>query len=203
MALSAGDIAFVGWDSDNENVAFLTTATISAGEVIYFTDTEWNGTEFAPGEQVIEWTVTEDIPAGQVFTIDMTPFNQGGPDAEIVEGSSPSGDPVGSVDYLRGGGLLAQNNEQLWAVQGTYDGTRVVPDPDGFISVISNEDAGVNGGPILDGTGLNSTNGAVTIAGDEDFMVFDPTTALNGNTYTEPPEVLRENLLSLIGDPNN
>ncbi len=203
MALNPGDLVFVGWDADNEDVAFLTTATISAGEVIYFTDTEWTGTEFAPGEQVIEWTVTEDIPPGQVLTIDMIPFFEGGPDAEIVNGSSPSGDPVGSVEYLRGGGLLAQSNEQLWAVQGSYDGTTVVPDPDGFISVISNEDVGVDGGPILDGTGLDATNGAVTIPGDEDFMVFDPTTALNGNTYTEPPEVLRDNLLELIGDPDN
>ena len=139
--------------------------TITAGEVIYFTDTEWNGTAFVPGEQVIEWTVTSDIPPGQVVTIDMTPRGQGGPDADIVQGTSPGGAPIGSVSYLRGGGALSRSDEQFWAVQGSYNGTTIDPDPNGFISVISNEDADVPGGPNLSGTGLDASNGAITIGG--------------------------------------
>jgi hypothetical protein len=43
-ALTTGDIAFVGYNSDgNDGFAFVATATIPAGTVIRFQDNEWNG----------------------------------------------------------------------------------------------------------------------------------------------------------------
>ena len=42
MPLQPGDLIFVGWDADSNDVALITTATIPSGEVIYFTDDEWN-----------------------------------------------------------------------------------------------------------------------------------------------------------------
>lgn len=70
--LNPADIIFVGWDADRNDVAFVTTTDIAGGEVIYFTDSEWNGTAFEPGEQLIEWTVPPGgIEAGRLLTIDM------------------------------------------------------------------------------------------------------------------------------------
>ncbi|MEQ9695334.1 hypothetical protein [Shimia sp. SDUM112013] len=65
-------LIFVGWDTDHTDVAFVTTTDIAPGEVIYFTDTEWNGTDFNAGEQLFEWGVPpERIPAGRLLSRDM------------------------------------------------------------------------------------------------------------------------------------
>jgi hypothetical protein len=71
MALEAGDLLFVGWDSDNNYIAFITTVSLVEGEVIYFTDDEWDGTDFNGGEQYMEWTVpVGGLPSGTVVNID-------------------------------------------------------------------------------------------------------------------------------------
>ena len=212
MSLNAGDIVFLGFDADNNDVVLMTTTTVSEGEVLYFTDTEWNGTSFNPGEQIIRWTVPNDLTPGSLITIDMQNAAQGGADAFFYEGVEP-GDPntesLGGVEYLRGGGSLARGNEQFWVVQGTYDETtgELVPDSTGdtggFVSVISNEEPGAPNGPVLDGTGLSETNGAVLIPGDEDFTIFDPVKALPEKEFLEPPEILREQFLELVGDVDN
>ena len=146
MALDAGDIVFLGFDADNNDVVFITTTTIAAGEVIYFTDTEWTGDQFNPGEQLIRWTVPTDIAAGELITIDMVArSNPDGPDAVFYEGTAPGnpGEELAGVEYLRGGGGLARNNEQFWAVQGDYDAStgQLTPmstgNTNGFVSVIA------------------------------------------------------------------
>ncbi len=166
--LNPGDLIFVGWDGDNEDVAFVTTAAIPGGEIIYFTDSEWTGTQFRAGEQLIEWTVPpEGITAGSVLTLDMVP----GGGATVTETGSLSGDVSGSVDYIQGGGLLASNNEMMWAFQGTRTGDDVTPE--NFISVIGNEaDGGIGATPNLANTGLTPQNGAIVIDGDHDYMSF-------------------------------
>lgn len=216
MALSAGDLVFLGYDSDNNDVVLLTTATISAGEVIYFTDDEWNGTSFDnANEQLIEWTVPAELAPGTILTLDMI-RGPAGQDprgsADIYEGTEP-GDPadaLGGIDYLRGGGAIGGQNEQLWILQGDVDPVtgEITPtpspeNPTGFISVISNEAEADPGGPDLENTGLSSDNGAVIIDGDEDFMIFDPVLALGDKTFVEAPEVVRETILELVGNPDN
>lgn len=166
--LNPGDLIFVGWDGDNEDVAFVTTSAIPGGEVIYFTDSEWTGTQFRAGEQLIEWTVPpEGIAAGSVLTLDMIP----GGGATVTETGSLSGDVSGSVDYIQGGGFLASTNEMMWAFQGTRSGDDVTPE--NFISVIGNEaDGGIGATPNLANTGLTPQNGAIVIDGDHDYMSF-------------------------------
>lgn len=210
MALNAGDLVFIGWDSDNDDVVFLTTADIAAGEEIYFTDSEWNGTSFAPGEQVFKWTVPAGgVDAGSVVTIDMVSRGDGGPSATFSVGTNPGGTALGTVDYEQGGGALAQGNEQFWAVQGDYDpvARAIVPaspsEPINFINMIAQEEEGDPGGPVLTNTGLGPDTGTVTIDGDNDFMIFDPVLALGDKEFDEPPEVLRPVLLGLIGDESN
>ncbi len=150
--LNPGDLIFVGWDGDAEDVAFVATTDIAGGEVIYFTDSEWNGSEFLPGEQLIEWVVPpEGIAAGTVLTLDMT----AGGSAVVTETGALDGDIVGDIDYIQGGGMLASTNEMVWAFQGTRDGDDVTPE--NFISVIGNEADGGNAAtPNLDNTGLTT-----------------------------------------------
>ena len=176
---------FVGWDADNNDVAFVATVDIAPGEVIYFTDDEWDGTSFLGSEQLFEWTVPPGgIEAGTVVTIDMSP----GP-------PSASFDVGGSVDYIRGGGLLARSNEMVWAFQGTRVGDTVTPTD--FIGVIANEaDGGDTATPNLSGTGLTTTTGAIIIDGDEDYMEFTADGGL-------PTPVTRDDLIAEISDLAN
>jgi len=68
--LSAGDIAFVGFKSNNpDSFAFATFVTITAGTVIYFTDNAWTGTALATTEGYLSWTATTDHAAGSVVTL--------------------------------------------------------------------------------------------------------------------------------------
>ncbi|MEM9343413.1 MAG: Hint domain-containing protein [Pseudomonadota bacterium] len=184
MPLNPGDLMFVGWDSDNDDIAFVTTVDLPAGEVIFFTDDEWDGTEFNRTEQYMEWTVpTGGVSAGTVVTIDM---DRGSRTATIDAG--------GALDYMRGGYDIAQGNEMFWAFQGTRTGNFATPD--NFIAVIGNEDNGnSNQSPNLSGTGLTTTTGAIIIDGDEDFMEFDESDL--------PSPVTRNDLIAEISDLSN
>ncbi len=176
---------FVGWDADNNDVAFVATVDVAPGEVIYFTDDEWDGTAFLGSEQLFEWTVPAGgIEAGTVVTLDMM---TGPPDASFDTG--------GAVDYIRGGGLLARSNEMVWAFQGTRVGDTVTPTD--FIGVIANEATGTNTQtPNLSGTGLTTSNGAIIIDGDEDYMEFT-----TDGTLSDP--VTRDDLIAEISDTSN
>ena len=183
--LDPGDIMFVGWDSDNEDVAFVTTTDLAPGEVIYFTDDEWDGSRFDGGEQLIEWVVPEGgVEAGAVVTIDMT-----------TRPGNAQFDIGGDVDYIRGGGALAQGNEMMWAFQGTRDGDAVTPE--NFVAVIGNEaDGRYTHSPELSETGLSASNGAIIIDGDEDFMQVNVSDVLGDS-------VSREDLIEAISDLAN
>lgn len=185
MPLAPGDILFVGFDADNDDIAFITTTDLAAGEVIYFTDDEWDGTAFNGGEQYMEWTVpTGGVPAGTIVTIDM---DRGNNTATISEG--------GNFDYMRGGYDIAGGNEMFWAFQGTRTGNTAVPD--NFIAVIANEaDGNYNRTPDLTGTGLTTSNGAIIIDGDEDYMEY---TAEGGL----PDPATRSDLLASVLDTAN
>ena len=185
MALNPGDLLFVGWDSDNDDIAFVATTDLAAGEVIYFTDDEWDGTSFNGGEQYMEWTVpAAGIEAGTVITIDM---NRSTRTASIDAG--------GTFDYMRGGYDIAQGNEMFWAFQGTRNGDFATPT--NFIAVIGNEaDGNDNQTPNLTNTGLTTSNGAIIIDGDEDYMEFTADGALDS-------PVVRDDLIAEILDTSN
>lgn len=191
MPLNPGDLMFVGYDADNEDIAFVTTVDLAPGEVIYFTDDEWNGTQFNSNEQLIEWVVPAGgIPAGTLVEVDMV-ANGGASSASFTIGGNASG----TVDYIRGGGQLATQNEMFWAFQGTRVGDDVTPT--NFIGVIANEaDGGNNQTPNLSGTGLTTSNGAIIIDGDEDYMEY-----IAENSLSQP--VVRQEWIDSISDLGN
>lgn len=192
MPLQPGDILFVGWDSDREDVAFIPTVDLAAGEVIYFTDSEWTGTAFAPGEQLVEWTVPAGgITAGTLLTLDFIP----GGDAVVHDGGDLTDPEIGTIDYISGSGRLAQMNEMVWAFSGDRTGDDVTPTS--FGGVISHSGTGPDAQtPNLTGTGLTPTSGAIIVDGDHDYMQFSGFDAL-------PDIVTIETALETAGDPAN
>ena len=68
--LSPGDIAFVGFKSNNpDSFSFVTFVPITTGTVIYFTDNAWSGTALTSNEGHVSWTATTDRAAGSVFLL--------------------------------------------------------------------------------------------------------------------------------------
>ncbi|MDO6589467.1 hypothetical protein DS901_06740 [Loktanella sp. D2R18] len=185
MALDSGDLLFVGWDADNEDIAFIATTDIAAGEIIYFTDDERDASGFFGSEQLMEWTVpVGGISAGTVVTIDMDPV------ADTV-----TFDAGGTVDYITGGYQIATQNEMFWAFQGTRVGDDVTAT--NYIAVIANEADGTDTQtPNLTGTGLTTSNGALIIDGDEDIMEWTGDASL-------PDPVQQSDLIDSIMDTNN
>ena len=57
-----GDLAFVGHDTDPDNIAFVPLVDIAINQSVFFTDKEWNGMAiggggaFNSGEGDVEWT---------------------------------------------------------------------------------------------------------------------------------------------------
>ena len=186
MPLNPGDILFVGWDSDNDDIAFISTVDLAAGEVIYFTDNEWNGnnSSFNSNEGLVEWTVPAGgIAAGTVVNLNFAPAGFGAGTASVS---------TGTLDVVDGVPDIAAGNEMFWAFQGTRSGDTVTPT--NFVSVIANE---ANGGwqisPDLDNTGLTTSNGAIIIDGDEDYMEWT-----GDNSLTDPVD--RQDLIDSILD---
>ncbi|MDB9309593.1 choice-of-anchor I family protein [Aphanizomenon sp. CS-733/32] len=72
MALTTGNIAFVGYNADgNDNIAFVALVDINPNEVIIFEDNEWNGTAWVDtNEGAFSWTATSLVTAGTIVRID-------------------------------------------------------------------------------------------------------------------------------------
>ncbi len=106
-SISAGDIAIIGFDSDDpDTITFVALTDIPAGEVIRFTDSGWtSGGAFRANEGGIKWTApAEGISAGTVVS-QASPFTSGN---WLVDNSG-----VGS-----GGFLLSTSGDQILAFQG-------------------------------------------------------------------------------------
>ena len=133
-ALETGDILFTCFNGDNESFGFVAIDDIPAGEVIFFTDEEWDGFAFGDGESDVIWT----SPAGGLSAGEVV----------IVSGSE-----LGSATVSGGGTIvengtlsLSQNNETIYAYQGV-----AVRQPVTFLAVISNTAEG-----IITNTGLTA-----------------------------------------------
>ena len=118
-ALTAGDIAIIGWIDNGtpDSFSFVTLADVNAGEVVYFTDNGWTGTGFRSpsatdgdgNENLIKWTATSTIAAGTIINSNAT----GASYAWTKSGSVPGG-TSGSFGDLS----LSQTAEQIYAFQG-------------------------------------------------------------------------------------
>jgi uncharacterized protein len=154
MALTTGDIAFVGFNADgNDNLAFVALTDIAAGEILYFEDNEWNGTAFADtNEGAFSWTSTAIVPAGTIVGID----NIGGGTISASTGTVVT--PVPGRGSNRG---IGAGDEVIYVYQGV-PGTPAV-----FITAVANGGYNATNG-ILTGTGLTAGTNALDLSGVDD-----------------------------------
>ena len=74
QTVSIGDIAFLGFNSDNaDQFSIIATNYIESGVPIFFTDAGWNGTNFYASEGHFQW----NVPAGGLATNTIITFTGG------------------------------------------------------------------------------------------------------------------------------
>ncbi|WP_061025446.1 calcium-binding protein [Bradyrhizobium sp. CCH5-F6] len=157
MALTAGSIAFTGFNGDgNDNLSFVALTDIPQGTVINFTDSNWNGSSFASGsssESTIAWTATTAIPAGTVIDINNV-------------GKGTFGASAGSVTFTNANNTgLSNDSEVVYA----YVGSASAPT---FLAAISNVGYATSDG-TLTGTGLVAGQTAVSFTGGLDIVGYN------------------------------
>jgi len=157
MPLSAGSIAFTGFNGDgNDNLSFVALADIPQGAVINFTDSNWNGTSFATGsnaESTIAWTATTAIAAGTVIDINNI-------------GKGTFGTSAGSATFTNANNTgLSNDSEVVYA----YVGSSSAPT---FLAAISNVGYSTSDG-VLTGTGLVAGQTAVSFTGGLDIVGYN------------------------------
>ena len=109
--LSAGGVAFVGYNADGSDAfAFVLIADVTAGTVIKFTDGGWTGSTFRQGEGAVQWTAPSDISAGTVITYDSA-ADGGGLDWDVTD-----------TAYFSGSFGIGTAGDQIIAYQGSADG---------------------------------------------------------------------------------
>jgi uncharacterized protein len=138
MALAVGSIAFVGFNADgSDNLAFVALDDISIGEIIFFEDNEWNGTNFVDtNEGAFSWTATARVAAGTIVRID----NIGS--GTIAASSGTVATPISGRGTNRG---IGGDNEVVYA----YQGNSTTPT---FLTAVAN-------------SGFTSTTGLLTNTG--------------------------------------
>ena len=157
MALTAGSIAFTGFNGDgNDNLSFVALADIPQGTVINFTDSNWNGSSFASGsnaESTMAWTATSAISAGTVININNI-------------GSGTLGASAGTVSFTNSNNTgLSNDSEVVYA----YIGSAGSPT---FLAAISTVGYATSDG-TLTGTGLVAGQTAVSFTGGLDIVGYN------------------------------
>ncbi len=182
MALSAGAIAFVGFNADgNDNIAFVALTAIAVGETIVFEDNEWNGTSFSDiNEGAFSWTATTVVAAGTIVRID----NIG--TGTIAASSGTAATPVTGRGSNRG---IGADGEAIYA----YQGTATAPT---FITAIANSGFSATTG-LLTGTGLTAGTNAL------DFSAVDPGADVAEYTGVRTGQTDFNAYRSLINTPTN
>ena len=197
MALTAGSIAFVGYDADGtQRFAILAVDPLPAGTVIYFTDRRWLGSSFeangpgssAPQEGTLTWTVPSGgISYGTLVSFDNVSSGSLTVSAERNGATVPAGSATrtGSFD-------LEQAKEVIYAYTGAINA------PTTFVAAVANEGFTTANG-ALTGTGLTAGSTAVNLGAvnaGADFGVYQP--LVGGSTFTT-----RTAMLNAVNDPSN
>ncbi|MFM7408626.1 MAG: beta strand repeat-containing protein [Cuspidothrix sp.] len=154
MALTAGNIAFVGFNADgNDDFAFVAIVDINIGETITFEDNEWDGSAFNTGEGRFTWTATSLVTAGTIVKISNT---------SLVTKSASTG-------TLSSGTIaLGNSDESIYA----YQGTTAAPT---FITAISSNAFSNTATGTLTNTGLTAGLNALALPGSIDVAVYNGT----------------------------
>jgi len=201
QTLSAGDIAFIGYDTDaNDGFTFIALAPIPSGEVIYFTDKGWHSPSsswFSNAEDNLEWTAPiGGIPCGGIINITETGtdiFTTTLGTVIMSVGSSSwimsAGDQI--IAYRSGSGVFPASPVFITAIHGDYNSS-VYDAATTWSNGISNVTTGQSTVP----TGL--TNGIDCIA-----LFPAPGPELDNNKYTGSLVGTAAGVRSMIHNPAN
>ncbi|MAT89143.1 MAG: hypothetical protein CMC35_00505 [Flavobacteriaceae bacterium] len=182
--LVEGDLAFIAFNADgDDDLALVTFVDIDPNTEIYFTDTEWNGTDFDSGEGDWIWNSGgTTIPAGTVIVFNTI-------DAGITSN-------VGSITFDDAGGISA-TDEAIFAYTAT-----AVRMPDTFITAIANDPAAYG---TLTGTNLSEGVEALTLPASSDIAEYAGTRiAPDYATFkTEVKDLANYNVQGDVTDAHN
>ncbi|WP_179353601.1 choice-of-anchor I family protein [Winogradskyella vidalii] len=165
--LNTGDMAFTAFHAnDDDDFAMVTFVDIPANTIIYFSDKEWEVTEFNSGEANYEWqTGSNVISAGTIitfYTISATPS---------VSHGTIVGEPGG----------ISASSEAIFVYHGTDIDT-----PTTFITAVANSSSAYDdgAGTGLAGTGLTEGSTAITYANGTSLATYNgPRTGFTANGY--------------------
>ena len=182
MALTSGNIAFVGFNADgNDNIAFVALVDINPGEVIIFEDNEWNGTAWVDtNEGAFSWTATSLVTAGTIVRID----NIGSGTIAASTGTAATG-----VTGRGGNRGIGANDETIYA----YQGSAASPT---FITAIANGGFSTTNG-VLTNTGLTAGTNAI------DFLTVDDDADIAAYNGSRSGQADFASYLPLINNPAN
>ncbi|GLB52263.1 hypothetical protein NBRC110019_13020 [Neptunitalea chrysea] len=163
--LSPGDMSFVGFNADaDDDFAIVTFVDIPANTLIFFCDSEWNGSNFGTDENDFYWdSGNAVIPAGTVITF-----------TELTGSNTASS--YGTINGSPGG--ISGSSEAIFAYHATVAQPRV---PTGFICAVANSSAGYGD---LSNTGLTEGTNALTLTSGTDIAEYNgPRTGLDVSGY--------------------
>jgi Secretion system C-terminal sorting domain len=200
QVLSAGDIAFTGYNSSATNVdsfSFVLLVNIPAGTQISFTDNAWLTTNaFRSGEQHLTWTAGSAFPAGREITIfgttSPTPLT---PSSLVAFTSNSAGTCTGTMVSLSTGGdqiiayqgtvasptIISAIHMNVYAITGVGDcgiTTAASWDPlciDGGTGTIGNTNMSIKPPTLTTGTNAHWLGTPDVSASEEDWGVFNCT----------------------------
>ncbi|WP_274476190.1 choice-of-anchor I family protein [Mangrovimonas aestuarii] len=160
--LNIGDMAFIAMNADaDDDFAMVTFVDIPANTTVYFTDSEWDGSQFGTDENNFSWqSGAALIPAGTVITF-----------STISATASVS---HGNIVGVPGG--ISGSSEAIFAFSGTAPLT-----PTTFIAAIANASSAYG---TLENTGLIDGTTAITYPDGTDIGAYNgPRTGLDANGY--------------------
>ncbi|MCA6116505.1 choice-of-anchor I family protein [Bradyrhizobium sp. WSM 1738] len=174
MALVPGSIAFIGYNADgNDGFAFIVLDTIDPGQVIHFSDNEWDGSAFNSGEGGFSWTNgATALAAGTVV--------------EFLNTSATKSVNIGTVSA--GSIALGNSGESIYAFTGSSLTT-----PTTFLAAVTNNSGGFSGATssgLLTNTGLIAGSTALVLPGisGADVAVYNP--AIAGSVFASRADAL-------------
>ncbi|MCB0695869.1 MAG: T9SS type A sorting domain-containing protein [Chitinophagaceae bacterium] len=176
--LSAGDIAFTGYNSDgaDDSFSFILLAPISSGTVVKFTDQGWTGSALNGTEGEITWTSTSAMSALTVVTI------------------LPTGSGYASAGSLviNTAMSLATGGDQIFALQGTLGSPTFIAGVHMSVEQSSYPSSGTLNGTDSDWDGVavggsqSKLSGTGLTAGFSAVWLYDSLlTAPGGGTFWE------------------
>ena len=135
-ALSAGDIAFTGFNADRSSFSFVILTKLAANDSIFFSSATPGNGSFASNAAVYEWMAGSTTSAGTVIEITNI-------------GKNNNASSQGTLNRLAGGSFagISDAEDTIYA----FTGSRSTP---GFVAAISNEKLSSN---VFAGTGLTGS----------------------------------------------